>query len=313
MSAQLVLTRRDCLILVWVYQYHGVSVDLIHRRFFADSKSPRACYRRIKYLVEQAYLVAQRLPSSNGVGSGKLFVTVGSKAKPLVAQHLGLSQAELSRQRAESPRWIEHHLALCSTRLAFELAAEQSRMFTLADWTSDREVIVRIKDAQTKTELVASPDSTLTLALPGGTEQKFYIEMDMGTLRSAKRMRIRLRTYLLAARTAPVPGLFITTSESRLEAIAHLASLEAQELKLSPKVIWLTTRDQLNDQTVLDASIWTIVGAQQRVALSSLVPPLPDDALHNGTQRSPADAAPALGIPQGRFAGSFTFAGGLES
>lgn len=144
MSAQIILTKRDVAIITMVYLFGGCSTAHVAARLFSALKSPRVSYRRIAELVQQGYLLGRRLPSSSGVGSGKNFLTLGPKGKPVVALALGLSESELARSRIDSPRFIEHHLAICDTRVAFELGAEKSRVVTVVEWSRDREVEVTL-------------------------------------------------------------------------------------------------------------------------------------------------------------------------
>ncbi len=165
MSAQVItLTKRDIATTVMVYLFGGCSTDHVAKRLFPGLKSSRACYRHVAELVNQGYLLTQRLPSLSGVGSGKNFLTLAPKGKPVVAQALGLSVSELSRSRIDAPRFIEHHLSICDTRVNFELAVERSNLFTLLEWTRDRDVEIKGKDNQGK-EFILTPDGAFTLAV----------------------------------------------------------------------------------------------------------------------------------------------------
>src|SRR4051812_21604274 len=115
----LVLTNRDIAILQMVYTYSGCTAEHIRRRFFTG-RSP--CFTRIAKLVATGYLASRRLPSSSGIGSGKAFLTIGPKAHPVLAEVLGVSLADLTRaSRAMKPQIVDHHAAICHTRLSVEL------------------------------------------------------------------------------------------------------------------------------------------------------------------------------------------------
>src|SRR5438105_10125082 len=98
LTVQLVLTERDPHILAMVFDYGGVSVAHIQAKFFSRPHARASCYARIARLIGAQYLVARRLPSETGVGSGKYFVMVGPRARPVLAKLLNCSQSTLRRQ-----------------------------------------------------------------------------------------------------------------------------------------------------------------------------------------------------------------------
>lgn len=122
------LTDRDLSILRMAYEYDGVSIENVRTRFFPSPGARTPCYRRLAYLVEHGFLTSTRLPSLNGTGSGKAFLTIGPTSRPILAQMLGLSRSDLSRNKMDSPMFIAHHLALCDIRLAFEMAADRKTL-----------------------------------------------------------------------------------------------------------------------------------------------------------------------------------------
>src|SRR6266508_101857 len=99
-----------------VHNYGGCPVNHIKDRLFGDLKSLRVVYREISDLIEDGWLAARRLPSTSGIGSGKTFLTVTPAGRAVVAQALGLQRSELGRSRLDSPKLIQHHLAICSAR-----------------------------------------------------------------------------------------------------------------------------------------------------------------------------------------------------
>ncbi len=267
MAAQ--LTEKDIDILLMAYEYGGVSLDLIRRRFWPLSKSHTPCSERVSVLVKAGYLESKRLPSLNGVGSGKAFVTISSKAKPLLAQTLSVSRRELGRSRLYSPQFISHHLAICDFRLSLEMAAETSNIFEVEEWVADREHEIRVKDPKTQRDLLLIPDGSFTLALPDGIKQTFYLEVDMGTL-APKRLRTKLRCYLVRSDNS-IPVMWVTANENRLASIKRHAIDEARDVDGDPTVFWVTTRDKVKENTILASPIWQIADGPT-LALSSLVP-----------------------------------------
>lgn len=268
------LTQRDLAIIALVYTHGGVSTDAVRRRHFATPGARSACYARIQKLVAAGYLQQHRLPATNGIGSGKAFLTTGPKARPLLAEVLGLSRSELERTtRMRSPLFIHHHLELCTTRLCFELACAQSPTFTLVEWTDETELRrspIRVKDPAGKNGdlLPLIPDGAFTLALGDGTEQHFYLEVDLATL-SAKRLRTKLRLYLHHGRTSPTPVLWVVPSTQRHQQVVRYALEEAGKLKADPTVIWVTTQAHVDETTILTSPIWQVVGGPNITLLPS--------------------------------------------
>src|SRR5262245_39644826 len=97
MDAPLGLTQRDLAIIRLVFDYEGVVAPIIRRRFFPTPGGEKPCYRRLRKLVDHGFLKGYRLPALSGVGSGKRFLTIGPRGRPLLAELLGVPAAELRR------------------------------------------------------------------------------------------------------------------------------------------------------------------------------------------------------------------------
>src|SRR5438270_7368979 len=120
-AARSVLTARDEAIIQMVFSYDGVAIHHIQARFFPTPGARSACYTRIGALVKEGYLTASRIPSQTGLGTGKAFLTAAARSRPLLAKLLNVALPELWRgTRAHAPAIIEHHLAICDTRLSCE-------------------------------------------------------------------------------------------------------------------------------------------------------------------------------------------------
>src|SRR4051794_3387793 len=114
----LLLTPRDTAVLAFVYFYDGCVIQQLQRRFWPSFGARSACYDRVARLINAGYLRAQRLASETGVGSGKQFLTVGSKARPVLIEQYGVSPAELRHlDRAVTPLFAHHHAAIGDFRL----------------------------------------------------------------------------------------------------------------------------------------------------------------------------------------------------
>lgn len=265
------MTERDVQILMMVYAYGGVTTEQVRLRFWPGSDRGMPCYRRIKQLLNAGRLQAQRLPSESGVGSGRLFLSPGPKSWPVLSQRLGLGRSELARSRMKAPGFIQHHLALCDLRLAVELGAENSTVFTLGDWVGEREISharLLVDDPTTGEKTVLIPDASFTLMLSDRTSQRFVVEMDMGSI--PKRLKAKLRAYLIK-QGEPTPILFVVPDRARQEAIAFWALEEAEELEANPNIFWISSKEEASKNTVLSSPIWQVVGSSEPLVIESLV------------------------------------------
>lgn len=279
------LTDRDARLLEMVFAYRGVTVGLLRRRFFPTPGARSACYARVQRLVAGQYLVASRLPSASGVGSGKALLTLGPRGRRVVAALSGHTRTELGRaSRLVAPLVVAHHLAIGDVRLSLELAAERSPVLSLVAWTPEIELArtpLSITDPIDGTTVRWVPDGALTLALPDGRRQQFLLELDRGTI-PGTRLRVRLRGYLLLADVRPRPVLFVVPDAARETAIRGWVEAEAARLGADPTVVWLTTLGRVGERTVLDAPIWQVAGhaghagQPQRLALVELAGPRAD-------------------------------------
>ena len=278
------LTERDYQLLVMVFAYRGLTIAVLRRRFFPTPGARSACYARVQRLVVGQYLTAHRLPSTSGVGSGKTFLILGPRGRSVIAKRLGCSRGELGRaSRLIAPLVVAHHLAICDVRLSLELATDRSPVLSLVNWIPESELArapCSITDPINGQAVRWVPDGAVTLALPDGRRQQFLLELDRGTI-PGKRLRARLRGYLVLADVRPRPVLFVVPDTARVDAIRHWVEAEAARLGADPTVVWLTTMDRVGERTILDAPIWEIVGHPERLALVDLAGPQADPGAHS--------------------------------
>lgn len=303
------LTPRDLAMLCLVYEYGGVTSAHIRRRFFPTPGAKSPCYRRIALLIEQGYLRAVRLPATTGIGSGPSFLTIGPAGRPVLASMLGLSRTELGKiEHSFAPLFVNHHSAICDTRLAFEAATQAPAPAQLLEWIPERELKrqpFRLTDPKTNTTVPVVPDATLTLQLADARSQLLYLEQDMATI-APRRMRTKLRLYLSheAGKPRRPVILVVTTTTSRQAAIAEWVREEAawlREVKGIPADttrFFLTTADQMTPQTVLSKPIWQVVGGPDRF---SLVPPTSKESIKIDYETPAAmSAASSVGLAGSR-------------
>jgi hypothetical protein len=170
---------------------------------------------------------------------------------------------------------LSHHMAICDFRLALELAAERSSLFSPPVWVSERDCRrspIAVLDGNSRISVI--PDGVFSLAVIGqDIHQTFRVEVDRATIVSPIRLKQRMRGYLLEmkhrrARVAPV--LFVVPTPARQVTIAHWVAEEAQATRGDPTLFWITTAGQTGQHAVLDGPIWEIVGVKAPVSIRSL-------------------------------------------
>jgi hypothetical protein len=296
MSHAVQLTERDRRLLQMVARYRAVTIAQLRRRFFATPGGRSAGYARIKRLVQAKYLLAQRLGSLSGIGSGKTLLTLGRPGQRLVT---GLPD-DASPRVGRAPRLralgtIAHHLAIGDVRLSLELAVEQSRRFRRIAWRPEHELAaapLRIPDPESGQTFTGIPDGALQLELCDGRTQSFLVELDRGTI-PGTRLRPKLRAYL--RQVPPLPVLFIVPDARRQVMIRSWTLAEAGRIGADPTRIWLTTSAQMTEAAVLAQPIWQVVGGPVALALTALVDRHDEPTVYDEPSERDQDPKPSSG------------------
>jgi len=272
-QCSLTLTDRDIAIITMVFSYGGCGIRHVQARLFPSTGARSACYARVASLVTAEYLGSQRLPAASGQGSGPLYLTVGTRARPLLAKFFNLSRSALRRQaRAKSPFILGHDLAIVDFRLALELAVEASPMFDSVQWTSElalRRHPLMARDPRSGEVIPLIADGAFTLSRTDGAAQHFLLELDRGTV-PGKRLSIKLRGYLACALQPPVPILFVTSTTRRVALISRLAVSEANRLGDDPTIFWATTQAAITTDSILAKPVWQVAGGPHAFAIGQL-------------------------------------------
>jgi hypothetical protein len=281
------LSTRDVDVLTMVYEYGGVSADLLLKAFFPKPSARSYGYGRFHRLLDQDHLRAIRLPSIAGKGSGKSFFTLGRRGRRALAEVLQLPRSDLTR--AEMPVslfFVAHHLQTCSTRLIITQATSLPDAPTrLVEWRTERDLrahpfSVRF-GLQPPEPLI--PDSYFVLALRTGQQAGFCLETDMGTV-SKRRWAEKVRLY----NKSPHAAVLITVpSEKRRAELLRLLEDVAEETNSDPTRFWIADHRELAPGNVLSDPLWWI----PKVGASSLVPSV-------SPARHSADRSPVR--PEGR-------------
>ena len=284
--SSLTITPRDIEILKLVYDFDRCSREHVLRRFFGkrgvlQAGPQSACHRRVAKLIKAGYLtggLADRLPSLTGVGSGKILLGIGARGRLLLAELLGLSRSELNRLRQiQSPVAAAHHVAICDVRLSLLLASERLPGVELEEWVSERELrtppITRVRDplpgqpGQKATLIPLVADGAFILQLQAGAIQPHLLEVDMATIPS-KRMRQKLRAYLVQASEDDRPILWVVPTIKRAREVTAWALAEASSLEgADPTIFWVAIRSHLSADSILDCPVWQVVGGPEATSL----------------------------------------------
>ena len=194
----------------------------------------------------------------------------------VVADLLGVSVSEIGRSsRMQAPALIDHHLAIADFHLSLELATERSSTFRLVDWTSEvelRQVPMKVTDPLTRRSITVIPDGAFVLSLPDGTEQRFRLEVDMGTI-PPKRLRTKLRGYLATKANRSTPILFVVPDELRRAELNRWTLEEAGQINADPTIIWLALQGDVTEDSLFIQPIWQVAGGPVRLALDVVAGP----------------------------------------
>src|SRR6266851_9839597 len=77
--------ERDLQIIVAVYKYNGLTIDLLKRRFWPKATSKSTYYLRLKNLIAAGYLNSFRVSNPLNNYNGVLWLSHGYKALPELA------------------------------------------------------------------------------------------------------------------------------------------------------------------------------------------------------------------------------------
>src|SRR3712207_1360749 len=86
----LLLQEREVELILLVYKYNGVTIDLIQRRFWPQAKSKSTYYLRIQSLIKHGYLKSNRVSNPHSGYFGVLWLTIGPRSKELIADALAI-------------------------------------------------------------------------------------------------------------------------------------------------------------------------------------------------------------------------------
>ncbi|MGA9761206.1 MAG: replication-relaxation family protein [Gaiellaceae bacterium] len=234
----MVLTDRDCEILVAVHKHRFLTRDHIASIFFPASPLARSetllssCNSRLQKLFHNGYLSRQVRGQTL---ASEMIYALDKRGVRVVSKLLGLDSSEVrwSPKRSMTELYFrEHTLAINDLWVAFELAAREHselsvRCFEmdgplLWDWIDDRDA--------PRGYLPVRPDAFMQLAW-GDKLASFFLEVDRATM-TRKRFVQKIRAYRLywrsggferAYEAASFRVLTSTPSERRRDSLRQAA------------------------------------------------------------------------------------------
>lgn len=271
-SKGLLLQQRDIELILMVYRFGGATIELLQRRFWPSARSKAIYYRRIQALIAFDFLKAIRTANPHTGYHGVLWLSIGPKAKQLVADALGIPVDNVREpSRTISPIRVAHTNLLHQIRLSLELAELYYPTLIIFNWLSEdyfKSSPLAFSFGPSQVERVLHPDGAFSVQIPSARFSAF-IEADRSTITSLADLQTRFRDYLLFSRTlkTPRPVLWVVPTAQRLNQLQRLASQEAQALRDDRTIFFITTKDQVTEHTLLFSPIWTVVDGPDKKAL----------------------------------------------
>jgi hypothetical protein len=111
------------------------------------------------------------------------------------------------------------------------------------------------------------PDGAFTLRHARRTQYAFF-EMDMGTI-GHRRLRSKLRGYLLHQEQVRVPVFLVVPTNERLVHILEITDQEAERVDTDPSAVFVTCTEQVKPDSLLTECIWY---QADRTAATAILP-----------------------------------------
>jgi hypothetical protein len=269
---ELLLQERDIQIILMAYNFNGVTIETIKKRFWPSATSKATYYQRLHALINAGYLKATKTTNPYSGYHGVLWLVHGPRSRAVIADALRVPISQIAfGSRSISPLRVAHSTLINELRVCLELAQEHYPALTSLEWYPESYFKGRpliIQAGPTAQERTLEPDSAFSVQIPQGKLSAF-VEADRGTITSHQDLRARFRDYLLFARTpkTPRPVLWVVPTEGRIKLLESLALQAAAELKEDPTIFFLTTRGKVTQHSLLFEPIWKVVAGPQQKAL----------------------------------------------
>ncbi len=282
-----VLTERDIEILRVINRYRYLRTGQIKRLLFQDNTSIQSTRRRLRFLYHNGY-VGRMVPYVKAGSGGEEVAYHLDKAGEQTLRELGVDIRSPVKVGQVRPNFLHHALELSEFRVCLELALQEQNRIDLHRFVCDFELkshlqknsgkrryrlFDEIEHPTTKKRFVVYPDGLIILRAKGAKAEHhalYFLEIDRGTegLRVIQDKFIGYRLYQEQGRFKKYGSfshfrlLFQTTSSRRANNMA--AALHDYE---ASDIVFITTRDQVSEQTVLSSTIWKTTAGEPRSLL----------------------------------------------
>lgn len=238
----IVLTERDCQILVAVHQQGFLTTDLIELAFFPPQGDSRAwsssrAYQRLRELWLWGYIERVELPIARVLGGRRPFLyALGQAGVPPVESRMGTSTLPVHARRLDrlDHVFVDHDLKAAALWANVRAQLRGRRGFRFL-WLGERELRakrMRVRSPSADYWLPFLPDAYFEVVHPSGAVQCVLVEIDMGSL-TLRRFARKIQAFEAALddgvfrryfKREEFEVLVLTLSKRRLEWLRQTAA-----------------------------------------------------------------------------------------
>lgn len=250
---------RDKQIILTIYKLRLMKQDHIRRLFFSKAQKARA---RLKFLYDAGLLDRFRPPKRFGQGTSQYIYSLSKVSAKFIAAYFGEEKIGWKRKhKSVEMLFLKHALAISEFYVG--LKEKEDSWHKLAEWLSESEIINLVYEKSSPIR----PDayfnwSIIEEDLDFDLESYFFLEIDMGTMRSkaiAEKTNKYAKYYLTnnyVRHFNRIPNVMsVTTSEVRLLNLMKTTEKELKRLKCDILPFYFTTLERIKIKGIL-GSIW---------------------------------------------------------
>ena len=264
------LTARDIAIVQAAHHYRVLRQDQL-QRLFGCSKS--VMQRVLIRLYEHGFLDRRFLPVY--AGSSPTLYVFDRKGADLLRTHLGMDDLVWYNSSKDlKTEFLEHTTAINDVRIAITLAS-QAAAYELCKWVGENELKaaydrVPVRSKSGKVQAVSLiPDGYFVLKTPKGYAH-FFLEVDRGT-ETIGRFKTKIAAYMIYYQNGAYERRYMTKSMRVISVMTgkkRLGNLKAATEAVGGRHrFWFALLEELEPETILDTTVWSVAGESQRRAL----------------------------------------------
>ena len=280
----IVLTERDCQVLVAVHQQGFLTTDLVELAFFpprcgSRSSASSKAYERLRDLWLWGYLERVELPVARVLGGRRPFLySLGQQGVALVETRMGTATLPVQPRRLDrlDHVFVDHDLNAAALwwNVKVQLIRRGGCRWL---WIGERELRakrMRVRAPQADYWLPFLPDAYFEVIYPNGDVQCVLVEIDMGTLtlrRFARKMQafetaLEDEVFRRHFKQDDFKVLVVSQSRRRIEALRRVAG-RAFPNERHGDYYFSTFGDALTPSAFATATWWDLDGEGVRGVL----------------------------------------------